>query len=259
MQTRGVILGTLALLSTSIAGPHAAAEAQENPTTPGAIPNPGTYQGSMELQRQSDERDRQQREEQARQSQQQQQQYEQNQRQQQQRVISGNGRAAQQSSGPHRVPPRVPINFAAVTRASEAFGRHEYATAVAIVRPLATRGDIFAQYLLAAMYDNGKALPENHAMALQWYQRSAAAGFTMSMRNLGTMYRNGEATGHPDYVQAYRWYTLSLTHAVPGEMDDERLREINQDLSEVAVKMSGPQLAQAKALARQSNIPYLGD
>jgi multidrug efflux pump subunit AcrA (membrane-fusion protein) len=122
MLTRGVILGTLAPLSIAIAVPLAAAEAQENPTTPGAIPNPGTYQGSMELQRQSDERDQQQREEQARQSQQQQQQYEQNQRQLQQRV-SGNGSAAQQSSGPHRVPPRVPINFSAVTRASEAFVR----------------------------------------------------------------------------------------------------------------------------------------
>src|SRR4051812_42982782 len=118
MLTRGVILGVLAPLSFGVVAPLAAADAQENPTTPGAIPNPGTYQGSMELQRQSDERDRQQREEQARQSQQQQQQYEQNQRQQQQRAYSGNGRAAQQSSGPHRVPPRVPINFTAVTRAS---------------------------------------------------------------------------------------------------------------------------------------------
>jgi TPR repeat protein len=109
------------------------------------------------------------------------------------------------------------------------------------------------------MYDNGKALPENHPMALQWYQRSAGAGFSMSMRNLGTMYRNGEATGHPDYVQAYRWYTLSLTHAVPGELDNDGTQELNQDLSEVAAKMNGPQIAQAKALARQSNVPYLGD
>jgi uncharacterized protein len=258
MLTRGVILGVLMPLSIGIVAPLATADAQENPTTPGAIPNPGTYQGSMELQRQSDERDQQQREEQARQSQQQQQQYEQNQRQQQQRTYSGNGSPAHQS-GPHRVPPRVPINFTAVTRASEAYGRHEYATAVAIVRPLATRGDVFAQYVLAAMYDNGKALPENHAMALQWYRRSAAAGFSMSMRNLGTMYRNGEATGHPDYVQAYRWYTLSLTHAVPGELDNDSAQELNQDLSEVAVKMSGAQIAQAKTLARQTSIPYLGD
>jgi hypothetical protein len=256
MLTRGVILGTLSILSISIVVPLAAAEAQDNPTTPGAIPNPGTYQGSMELQRQSDERDRQLREEQERQQQQQQQQY---QNHPQQRVISGNGTAAQQSSGPHRVRPRVPINFTAGNRASAAYGRHEYATAVAIVRPLATRGDVFAQYLLAAMYDNGKALQENHALALQWYQRSAAAGFSMSMRNLGTMYRNGEATGHSDYVQAYRWYTLSLTHAAPGELDNDGTQELNQDLSEIAVKMSGAQIAQAKELARQSNIPYLGD
>ena len=41
----------------------------ENPTTPGAIPNPGTYQGSTELQRQSDRQDQQFRQQQQSQSQ----------------------------------------------------------------------------------------------------------------------------------------------------------------------------------------------
>jgi hypothetical protein len=42
--------------------------AQEEPTTPGAIPNPGTYQGSQELQRQSDQQDQQFRQQQQQQS-----------------------------------------------------------------------------------------------------------------------------------------------------------------------------------------------
>lgn len=40
----------------------------ENPTTPGAIPNPSTYQGSTELQRQSDQQDQQFRQQQQQQS-----------------------------------------------------------------------------------------------------------------------------------------------------------------------------------------------
>src|ERR1700693_1146099 len=36
----------------------------ENPTTPGAIPNPSTYQGSTELQRRSDQQDQQYRQQQ---------------------------------------------------------------------------------------------------------------------------------------------------------------------------------------------------
>ena len=46
------------ILALSVAGGGARAQ-DENPTTPGAIPNPGTYQGSMELQRRSDEQDQQ--------------------------------------------------------------------------------------------------------------------------------------------------------------------------------------------------------
>ena len=261
-----VKLSGLALLSVALAAPFTAANAQQNPTTPGSVPDPSTYQGSMELQRQSDERDQQQRENQARESQQQQEQYQQSQRQQQQqsdgapqRSLPGNRTAAQHGGGPHRVPPPVPINFAALTRAGAAYGRHDYPTALGIIRPLAARGDVFAQYMLGAFYDNGKALPENHPMALQWYRRSAVAGFTMSMRNLGTMYWNGEATGHPDYVQAYRWYMLSLTHLVPGEDDQDRFQEIHKDLDDAAAKMTGAQLEQARALARQTTIPYLGD
>lgn len=40
------------------------APAQEEPTTPGAIPDPSTYQGSRELQRQSDQQDQQYRQQQ---------------------------------------------------------------------------------------------------------------------------------------------------------------------------------------------------
>jgi hypothetical protein len=45
----------LALIGTLWVSPVLAQD--ENPTTPGAIPNPSTYQGSTELQRQSDQQD----------------------------------------------------------------------------------------------------------------------------------------------------------------------------------------------------------
>jgi TPR repeat protein len=252
MRTRGVLRSVLASLSLTIALPFTAAQAQ-NPTTPGAIPNPGTYQGSMELQRQSDERDRQQREEQQRQQQREQQQY---QAYPQQRTAPGAPGAARQGGGPLRVAPRVMPDFAANKRALAAVSRHDYAAALRIVRPLAERGDMAAQYVLAAMYDRGLGFPENHPMALQWFRRSADAGYSQSMRNLGTMYRSGEA-GPINYVEAYRWYTLSLTHLVPGEADAEAVHELTQDLSEVSAKMSGAQIAQAKKLARETNVPFL--
>lgn len=56
----------LALIGTLWFSPVFAQD--ENPTTPGAIPNPSTYQGSTELQRQSDQQDQQYRQQQQQQS-----------------------------------------------------------------------------------------------------------------------------------------------------------------------------------------------
>ena len=53
---------SLALIGTLWFSPVFAQD--ENPTTPGAIPNPSTYQGSMELQHQSDQQDQQYRQQQ---------------------------------------------------------------------------------------------------------------------------------------------------------------------------------------------------
>jgi TPR repeat protein len=147
-------------------------------------------------------------------------------------------------------------DFAANRRAIAAVGRHDYASALSIVRPLADRGDMAAEYVLAAMYDRGMGLPKDYAMALQWYRRSAGEGYSQAMRNLGTMYRNGE-TGRIDYVEAYRWYTLSITHLVPGEADADAVQELKQDLKEVSAHMSSAQIAQANKLAREANVPFL--
>jgi hypothetical protein len=52
---KAIALTFIALMMAGVA----LAQDDENPTTPGAIPNPGTYQGSSELQRQSDQQDQQ--------------------------------------------------------------------------------------------------------------------------------------------------------------------------------------------------------
>ena len=50
---------TLALALTAFGVSPAVAQEQENPSTPGQIPDPGTYQGSTVLQQQSDQQDQQ--------------------------------------------------------------------------------------------------------------------------------------------------------------------------------------------------------
>jgi hypothetical protein len=59
MPIRAVVICTIAAGVATLAVFGGASAQDENPTTPGAIPNPGTYQGSMELQRQQDQQDQQ--------------------------------------------------------------------------------------------------------------------------------------------------------------------------------------------------------
>ncbi|MFL5297049.1 MAG: hypothetical protein ACJ798_11775 [Phenylobacterium sp.] len=59
MPTRTVVICTIAAGVASLALFGGASAQEGNPTTPGAIPNPGSYQGSTELQRQQDQQDQQ--------------------------------------------------------------------------------------------------------------------------------------------------------------------------------------------------------
>jgi TPR repeat protein len=60
--------------------------------------------------------------------------------------------------------------------AREAEARHDYATALGIIRPLAERGDAAAQSELGDMYHQGWGVPQAGAEAVKWYQRAALQG-----------------------------------------------------------------------------------
>jgi hypothetical protein len=124
------------------------AVAQEEGTVPGAIPDPSTYQGSMEMQRQSDAQDQQFREQQQQQSEQQQQAYGQ---QSYGSSASGQGYespaprgARSQGAGARTAMPSNPL--------AAAFQRGDYATVLKILRPRALAGNPSAQHNLGYMY-----------------------------------------------------------------------------------------------------------
>ena len=127
--------------------------AQEEGTVPGAIPDPSTYQGSMEMQRQSDAQDQQFREQQQQQSESQQQSY-------QSQQSSGSG----QSGGYYDAPARPSQQRSTASRAGPpesplmaAFHRGDYATCLNVLRPRAMTGDASAESNLGFMYERGLA------------------------------------------------------------------------------------------------------
>lgn len=85
----------------------------------------------------------------------------------------------------------------------------DYAMARQWYERAAAQGYAVAQTNLGALYHNGQGAPQNYAMARQWYEKAAAQGEAMAQNNLGLLYHNG--LGVPkDYVTARGWYEKAV-------------------------------------------------
>lgn len=121
-------------------------------------------------------------------------------------------------------------------RARTAHERGDYATELAIVRPLAEQGFAFAQFNLGVLYDNGHGVPMDDQKAIEWYRKAAEQGLPQAQINLGIMYEEGEG-GAADPVQAYFWYAMA---------DSQGDSQGPQAKREIAAKMTPAQVAEAE-------------
>jgi TPR repeat protein len=60
--------------------------------------------------------------------------------------------------------------------ADAAMKRHDYKTALQLIRPLAEQGDANAQYNLGVFYDNGLGVPQDRIRAYMWLSLAAMQG-----------------------------------------------------------------------------------
>jgi localization factor PodJL len=74
------------------------------------------------------------------------------------------------------------------------------------MRQAAMNGDARAQFEVAAIYSEGRAVPEDLAAAAAWYERAAVQGFAPAEYRLGSFYEGGKGVAQ-DYEQARLWYT----------------------------------------------------
>ena len=199
IKTRLAVLFCFILFATP-------ALAQEDPNT-GQIPDPSSYQGSMELQRQSDQQDQQLREQLNQQSQQQQSSW--NQAHDSQTVSArpesseADATANSQRSRDYPSAPTPPANPLAA-----AFQRGDYVTVLKILRPKAMAGNASAQHNLGFMYEKGYGVARNPAMAASWYRKAADQGNPLGQLALGRLYYEGAGLQR-DLVEAYKWVYLA--------------------------------------------------
>ena len=61
-------------------------------------------------------------------------------------------------------------------KAIEAYNRSDFKTAVAYLKPLAEKGDMYGQFNLGLMYALGRGVSQNDKMAVKWYTKAAEQG-----------------------------------------------------------------------------------
>ena len=90
----------------------------------------------------------------------------------------------------------------------DAFNQQDYSTAIKQWEQLAEQGDAKAQFLLGAMYYDGKGLKKDYQQAVYFYRLSADQGLALAEHALAAMYEKGEGVTQ-EYERAFYYYTLS--------------------------------------------------
>jgi uncharacterized protein len=127
--------------------------------------------------------------------------------------------------------------------ADAATARDDEDGALAILLPLAVRGEAKAQYLVGQIY---YLLKKRDGEALKWIRRAVDQGYPDAMYTLANMNHNGNAVPR-NLVQAYKWYLLAAERAGPQDPGVRERATSNRDL--VAKIMTSNQITEAKTLA----------
>jgi localization factor PodJL len=73
------------------------------------------------------------------------------------------------------------------------------------LRNAAANGDARAQFEVAAIYTEGRAVPQDYKAAAMWYERAAAQGFAPAQYRIGSLYEAGNGVDK-DLDTAKLWY-----------------------------------------------------
>jgi TPR repeat protein len=135
----------------------------------------------------------------------------------------------------------LPSRSGPFEEATAAWTRQDYSTAFQLLRPLAERGDVRAQYLIGFEYEGGMGVSQDNIEAAKWYRRAADTGHDIAQWHIGIMYWDGRGLSR-DLVSAYMWLDLAAMRGhLAAAMDRDRL----------AGSMSAAQIAEARGLARK--------
>ena len=85
---------------------------------------------------------------------------------------------------------------------------YDYIKILRFWRPLATQGDVVAQYNLGIIFENGINVAQDYVEAERWYRLAAEQGDANAQYNLGVMFKNGKGIKQ-DNIEAMRLFSLA--------------------------------------------------
>ena len=129
----------------------------------------------------------------------------------------------------------------------DAFGRGDYAGALAIWQPIAERGDVQTQLLVGSIYDLGQGVPQDDAEAAKWYERAALQGSAKGQYQLGAIYARSPQVKDP--FQGYKWLTIAARTLAAGPQGSVTADQATTLRTLVERELSKDQIAKAKAEA----------
>lgn len=138
-----------------------------------------------------------------------------------------------------------------------AYQRRDFATAYALLLPLAHEGNSIAQTRIGLMYRNGDGVQQDNFEAMNWYRRAAQTGNGDARHHLAEMYYNGRGVPR-DYTRAYMWFTLRLAEPL-SILEREFVEEYRK---KAASRMASAEIALALEMAascRASNYQQCGE
>ena len=115
--------------------------------------------------------------------------------------------------------------------------------AVQWYRKAAEQGNASGQNNLGWMYKEGRGVPQDDQLAVQWYRKAAEQGNASGQNNLIWMYKEGRGVPK-NYVYAYMWMNIA---AFGGAFEQRPLNALQKILEK---EMTPSQIQKAKELAR---------
>ncbi|GEM_PF-6995484 len=93
-------------------------------------------------------------------------------------------------------------------RGAQAYGRKDYATALAVLTPLSEQGDPVAEYYVGKMMWRGEGIARDPGKGYDLLNRAATAGIADAQNFMGMFNRRGNYVP-VNYGEAMKWYLLA--------------------------------------------------